>query len=579
MMFDDKNNKNPAVQPPATSRSVESGRTFIPLARDPIGLAAQYDELLRNIPDGIYIFKFISERSMGFTYVSPRLCEILGLDADAVLNDYRVAFNSVHPDDAASLNQANLAARTSQHQFRWEGRFLLRGEIRWLRITSSPKFLPVEGGVWHGVVSDITDHRQVEQQLLVSEQKWKLLFENMPTGFALHEVLCDDNGHVVDYRFLETNAAYENLTGLVARNIIGKTVLDVLPGTEKYWIDIFGKVALTGTPTSYENFSKELGKWYQVKIYSPKLGQFAVMISDITEIKMIEEKLTRMNAELEERVLNRTRELAEINLSLKKANDDLQRTQNELIQHEKMTALGVLVAGVSHEMNTPLGNGLTASSSMQEEILRFGVDVEHGKITKTRLKEFNQFMHNGLDLVTRNLNRAIEQVRHFKQVSVDQASEQRRSFELKSVIDDNVSILKPQFKHTRHQIVADIPAGIRLDSYPGAISQVLTNLVLNSLIHGFSDDKDGVVTISAQVVEDNHLKLMITDNGKGIPPKNIDRVFDPFFTTRMGQGGSGLGLNIVFNIVKSTLGGTILVDSAEGEYCIFSCTFPLIAPA
>ncbi|MET3108959.1 signal transduction histidine kinase, partial [Oxalobacteraceae bacterium GrIS 2.11] len=138
--------------------------------------------------------------------------------------------------------------------------------------------------------------------------------------------------------------------------------------------------------------------------------------------------------------------------------------------------------------------------------------------------------------------------------------------------------LKSWIHYTAHHIVVDIPDGIKMDSYPGAIGQAITNLVLNSLIHGFTNDMKGVVSISAAIENEDHLKLVIADNGKGIPKKNLDRVFDPFFTTRMGQGGSGLGLNIVFNIVKSTLGGNIHVDSEEGKSTVFSMTIPLNAP-
>ncbi|MET3124555.1 PAS domain S-box-containing protein, partial [Oxalobacteraceae bacterium GrIS 2.11] len=171
-------------------------------------------------------------------------------------------------------------------------------------------------------------------------------------------------------------------------------------------------------------------------------------ITDVTPQKQVEELLIKTNNELEQRVEQRTRDLAEINKSLKKANAELRYTQNELIQREKMSALGVLVAGVSHEMNTPLGNSLMASSSLVEQVAKFKAELENGGVTKTRVNEYNEYMMNGLDLVSRNLNRAIEQLIHFKQVSVDQASEQRRKFELKTIVADNVSILQPQFKHT-----------------------------------------------------------------------------------------------------------------------------------
>jgi diguanylate cyclase (GGDEF)-like protein/PAS domain S-box-containing protein len=149
------------------------------------------------------------------------------------------------------------------------------------------------------ILRDISERKRAELKSLASEEKWRLLFENMTTGFALHDVICDEQGKVVDYRFLEINPAYEQLTGLKASSIIGRTVLEVLPGTEPYWIEIFGCVALSGEPTSYENYSKELGRWYQVRTFCPKIGQFAVIVSDITERKNFEESLRLYSMVLE----------------------------------------------------------------------------------------------------------------------------------------------------------------------------------------------------------------------------------------------------------------------------------------
>jgi diguanylate cyclase (GGDEF)-like protein/PAS domain S-box-containing protein len=144
---------------------------------------------------------------------------------------------------------------------------------------------------YFAIVRDIKDRKQEQSRILASEKKWRLLFDNMTTGFALHDVICDEQGTVIDYRFLEVNPAYEKLTGLMGAKIIGRTVLEVLPGTEPYWIEVFGRVAKTGEPTSYENFSRELGRWYHVRVFSPKIGQFAVIVSDITDLKVAEERI------------------------------------------------------------------------------------------------------------------------------------------------------------------------------------------------------------------------------------------------------------------------------------------------
>ena len=150
------------------------------------------------------------------------------------------------------------------------------------------QYLMRHGPLFLAIVQDITERKATEQKYLASEEKWRLLFENMTTGFALHDVICDEQGRPVDYRFVEINPAYERLTGLVAVDMIGRTVLEVLPGTEHYWIETFGRVALTGEPIDYENYSGELGRWYQVRAFSPKIGQFAVIVSDITDRKKVQ---------------------------------------------------------------------------------------------------------------------------------------------------------------------------------------------------------------------------------------------------------------------------------------------------
>jgi len=303
-----------------------------------------------------------------------------------------------------------------------------------------------------------------------------------------------------------------------------------------------------------------------------------ISLEDITHRKLAEERLQQLNQELEERVESRTAQLASANTELQKTLDELRHAQEELVQREKMASLGVLIAGVAHEMNTPLGNSLTVSSAIEEELNIFDASMAAGTLTRTRLQGFVEQMRTGVKLLLRNLERAVDQVTHFKQVAVDQTSDQRRSFELDKIVADIVEIVQPQFKRTPHRIVVDIPPNCVMDSYPGAIGQVLTNLALNSLIHGFTSEMKGEIRISASVDADDEVCLVVADNGSGISAENLGRVFDPFFTTRMGQGGSGLGLNIVYNIVTTTLGGAIRVESQPGERTAFTITMPRTAP-
>lgn len=266
---------------------------------------------------------------------------------------------------------------------------------------------------------------------------------------------------------------------------------------------------------------------------------------------------------LESKVEQRTRELADSNTQLSEALDILQRTQTDLIRQEKMASLGVLVAGVAHELNTPLGNAVMVCSSLVEEIRRLEADVAGGTLRKSRLTEALAALHDGFDLAMRNLTRAAELVTSFKQVAVDQTSDRRRVFDLGHFLGEVVDTLRPSFKGRPVTLAIEAPAGIVMDSFPGQLAQVITNLVLNAQLHAFEEGTPGRIVLRAAVLDEAQVEITVEDNGRGIPADHLSRVFDPFFTTRLGQGGSGLGLNIVYNIVTA-LGGRITVDSTPG---------------
>lgn len=291
-------------------------------------------------------------------------------------------------------------------------------------------------------------------------------------------------------------------------------------------------------------------------------------------------EITTANAELEDRVALRTRELAESNQQLSKAVDTLRQAQDELVRSERLASLGALVAGIAHELNTPLGNGLTVVSAFEVDIKNFSRDMEEGRLKKSSLKDYVERSRQATDLLMRNLTRAAELISNFKQVAVDQTSAHRRPFDLGEIVRENLETLWPQFKRTPHRFEQSVPAGILMDSYPGPLGQVLTNLVINALIHGFDEcqNLEGKVQVVAEVPGNGFVCIKVVDNGRGIPPENLPKVFDPFFTTRLGKGGSGLGLHIVYGLVTRTLGGRIEVMSQPGQGTTFSLKLPLVAP-
>lgn len=256
----------------------------------------------------------------------------------------------------------------------------------------------------------------------------------------------------------------------------------------------------------------------------------------------------------------------------------LQAATDQLIKAEKMASLGSLVAGIAHEMNTPIGNSLTVATALREKSRQFTRTVEEGALKKSLLNEFLGMVDEATELLENNTRRAAQLVGNFKQVAVDQSSERRRDFDLKCAIEEIMWTLQPKIKHTSHSINMDIPAGIHCDSYPGALGQIITNLVSNSIEHGFENQPDGQIHIRA-VHEDGIVKLDYTDDGSGISADNLSKVFDPFFTTKLGKGGSGLGLHIIYNLVTGLLCGTIKITSDAGQGVQVEIHFPSHAPA
>ncbi|KAB2921421.1 MAG: HAMP domain-containing histidine kinase, partial [Candidatus Contendobacter sp.] len=257
---------------------------------------------------------------------------------------------------------------------------------------------------------------------------------------------------------------------------------------------------------------------------------------------------------------------------------DLRQAMAQLIQTEKLAALGSLVAGVAHELNTPLGNARAVAGALGEDLRAFAAAVDAGALRRSRVDAFLHRGREAVELLERNTARAADLIGHFKQVAVDQTSARRRRFDLRQTVEELLVTLRPQFKRTAHRIALDIPPGLELDSYPGPLEQVLANLVGNSLAHGFAGRDTGAIRIRAAALDAGRVRLDYADDGIGVPETIQNRIFDPFFTTKLGSGGSGLGLYIVYNLVTGVLGGTIRVHSAPQAGTTFTLTLPRSAP-
>lgn len=289
------------------------------------------------------------------------------------------------------------------------------------------------------------------------------------------------------------------------------------------------------------------------------------------------QETTELNQTLEDKVAQRTFEYELSNRLLEENLQHLKTAHDQLVQSEKLAALGAIVAAVAHELNTPIGNCLAVASTMQNDTTSLEKEMGKGELRRTQLQEYVETVAEGLGLLLRGLDRAVKLVTSFKQVAVDQIAERRRAFDLKEVVEGVIALMQTTLKATPYQVELDVPAGVEMNSYPGPVEQIITNLVNNSVLHGFHGRDHGVIRIAAGL-EGEKVRLLYSDDGLGMPEEVLRHIFDPFFTTRLGSGGSGLGMSICYNLVTGPLGGALAVNSTPGQGCEFSIVLPLEAP-
>jgi len=287
-----------------------------------------------------------------------------------------------------------------------------------------------------------------------------------------------------------------------------------------------------------------------------------IVARDITEKKKQEKELIEARDEAEE-----------ANKALQESLELIKRTQQHLVESEKMASLGGLVAGVAHEINTPVGVGVTASSFLEDKTKIFQELVREDRLKRSDLDSYLKVASESSSIIYKNLNRAADLIKSFKQVAVDQSGEVKRKFKLKQYTDELFISLGPKIRKTPHKITIHCPEDLEIDRYPGIYSQIITNFVMNSLNHGFEENQEGVITIDIRK-EGGELLINYADNGKGMEKETLKKIFDPFFTTSRGQGGTGLGMHIVYNLVTMTLGGKIRCFSRPGEGTTFSIRIP-----
>lgn len=521
------------------------------------------------------------------TVLDERWAEILGYTLDELTpNSSETFLNLCHPEDLPySRYQINKLLNGKTDRYRCEQR-MKHKDGHWVWVLDSGQIFDYdEQGTPTKIIGtrqDISDRKQAEAAFKQENERFRALTNASNTGAWEWDE---------DKQTLWCSPEYFSMLG---RNIndFKKNTKKRLDLREK-WLDLlhpedkeranneflqYLSSDKTGLYESEFRLKHADGSW--VWIWSrgrflldtqnlPTSKAFGTHIN-ITERKQYEQEIENLNTGLEKNVEART---AELNKTL----EHLQRTQAELIQNEKMASLGALVAGVAHELNTPIGNAVMVSSSLLQNRNQFVKQVENG-VTRTALTDFLNEVEESSNIIERNLERAAELIKSFKQLAVDQTSYQRRQFSLKTLVDEVCLTLNPSIRQTNIQLLTDIPEFLTLDSFPGPLGQVLINLINNAIIHAFTNQANGQIKLTAASTNEDWLVLMVNDNGTGIPLKNRKKIFDPFFTTKLGHGGSGLGLHITYSLVSGLLGGRIELNTAVTEGTEFQLKLPLKAP-
>jgi PAS domain S-box-containing protein len=434
----------------------------------------------------------------------------------------------------------------------------------------------------NGLVGDaFPAHRVAVLEVLCAQAgvalKNALLYSDLQRSEGRLRAIVENNVDIITIidsqgRYTFASPALQRVLGYAEDELVGRLAIEPIHPDDQpaAAAAIMGALATPGSlETVTVRFRHREGHWVDIEavgrnlVHVPGVEGIVVNTRDISERKRAEAALRQLNDELEARVAQRTAELA--------------RTSEELLRAEKLAALGRLVAGVAHELNTPIGNAVLAASTLAGRQREFEAGLT-GSLRLSALKSFLLDTGDAADVLERNLQRAAELIGSFKQLAVDQSSYQRRRFELGEVVQEIALALRPTLRRSGVNLVDDTPPGLAMDSFPGPLGQVLANLVDNAVVHAFAEGQGRTVRIAAVALADDRVRLTVADDGRGIAPENLDRVFDPFFTTRLAQGGSGLGLHIVYSLVTGPLGGRIEVRSAPGEGTTFLVELARKAP-
>ena len=488
----------------------------------------------------------------------------------------------LHPDDleAAKTRFARYLQAGAPGMYQSEFR-MQHADGSWVWIWSRGSALRDAAGrashIVMGTHINISALKEAQQRLYESRQQLQRISNNLPDAMV-YQLDCGMDGSSRRMTYVSTGV--ERLHGLSVAQVLddARLLYDQVQEPDRQRLQAREQACIAELREFRVEFRLRLPdgrqRW-RLMVSSPHRGpdghvRFDGIEIDITERKDQEQLIQQLNSELEQRVQERTAELSA-------ALQELQQAQQELLQREKLAALGALVAGVAHELNTPIGNAVTVASTLGQTHKNFIALTQTG-LTRSALAQYQQDMSEGGQIIERNLERAAQLIGSFKQLAVDQTSSQRRRFALRELCQEVALAMRPALRKTPITLEQQIAPELVLDSYPGPLGQVLMNLINNALLHAFAGRAEGRITLSAQPTEPGWLQLCVADDGMGIAPDNQKKVFDPFFTTKLGQGGSGLGLHICYTLVTGLLGGSITLESQPGQGSCLTLHLPLQAP-
>ncbi len=525
----------------------------------------EFQTLLDNFPGGVSMM----DHSLRFVAWNQEMLRLTGFDDGFFQSDSppnlidvmrvniaRGEYGALPPDKTPE----QLLQAWMEKVLRFEAHYFVR--TRPNGVVLEVRGAPMPNGGFVTTYQDITLQHQMKEQLRTQSLLLQGVLGNMSAGITVFDEqlrLQLWNRVVVDMLDLpessfQTGVRFEDLLRIMLeRGEYGQVDVEHELVTRMAVVRQFKEHRYERTSTNGRTFLIHGKPLFE----NGKMVEFITTLTEITD---------RKQAEVAEH---------ETNLRLEKLVHELTQARADLVRAEKLASLGSLVAGVAHELSTPLGNCLMMASSVQDAAQQMDDKVAQGAITKSDLVSWIYQTEDAMALLIRNLSTAADLIMRFKQVAINEASSQRSHFNLADLVTDLSAALRDKICATGHVLEVDIGEGIEMDSYPGPLEQVLINFVNNSLVHAFEGQEQGVMHLSAHRIDADRVLIEFRDNGGGIATKNLDRIFDPFFTTKMGQGGTGLGLNISYNIITSLLGGNISVASEPGMGTVFSIQIPL----